>query len=125
VAAAVTTVVPGVNVLEKLATAYVSPVLIVSVASTEPISVLDEDKLIAVSFVALAGKPSASCSCTKMQADVALSEGTDGGLMTRFRFVGWLIVSEETCPMNTAEKITRVIVSAVNNFLVIASFLFV
>ena len=67
---------------------------------------LDEDRLMVVSLAALAGKPSASCNCTKMQVSVVLSEGRVGGLRVNFSFEGVLIVSEETAVMNTAEKIT-------------------
>jgi hypothetical protein len=95
----------------------VSPDFIIKVESTVPISVTDEDRLMVVSFVALAGKPSESCNWTKMQVAVVLSEGRVGGLRVNFSFDGWLIVSEETTVMNTAEKITSVIVRVVSSFL--------
>jgi hypothetical protein len=121
VAAAVMTVCPGVNVLVKLAEANVSPDFMIRVGSAEPISVLDEDRLIVMSLAALAGKPSASCSWTNMQAAVVLSEGRVGGLMVNFSLEGVLIVSEETVVMITAEKITRVIVRVVSSFLFMSS----
>ena len=67
---------PGVKVESKFATAYVSPVGIVIVGSTVPTLVSDEDKLMVVSSVALAGLEVESCSCRKMHSYMLLSAGT-------------------------------------------------
>ena len=56
---------PGVKVESNFATANVSPERIVIVGSRVPTLVNDDDKLMVVSSIALAGLELESCSCTK------------------------------------------------------------
>ena len=58
-------VVPGVNVVWKFATPNVESLLMIRVASTVPTLGSDDDRLMVVSWRALAGLELESWSCTK------------------------------------------------------------
>ena len=63
-AVAAIVVVPGVNVVLNFATANVSPLLMVIVGATLPTLVSDVERLMVVSWSALAGLELESWSCT-------------------------------------------------------------
>ena len=60
--------VPGVKVEWNLATPYVDPWFMIIVWSESPTVVSDDDRLMTVSFSALAGLERESCSCTNRQS---------------------------------------------------------